>query len=147
MLEIVQADSTYLDALVPLFTAYRRFFNPDADPVDSRPFLESRFRDGDNAIFMAIAEGAACGFVQLYPLWSSWYCRRIWFLSDLYVDEAHRKHGVGKRLIERVKAFAAESDAGSVMVELPHSEPHLYEFYDRLGFHRDTVFDLARYHP
>jgi hypothetical protein len=33
------------------------------------------------------------------------------------------------------------------MVELPRSEPHLTAFYDRLGFARDEVFDLARYHP
>ncbi len=33
------------------------------------------------------------------------------------------------------------------MVELPKAEPHLYTFYEALGFHRDTVFDLARYHP
>jgi len=31
------------------------------------------------------------------------------------------------------------------MVELPKDEPHLYEFYDKRGFKRDPVFDLARY--
>ncbi len=145
--EIVKATEENLDELVPLFNAYRAFFNPDADPAASRPFLESRFRDGDVVIFLARVDDEATGFIQLYPLWSSWYCRRIWFLSDLYVTEKHRNAGVGKRLVERVKQFAFETGAGSVLVELPHSEPHLTDFYDRLGFHRDAVFDLARYHP
>lgn len=131
----------------PLYTAYRAFFNPAAEPQASRPFLEARFNDGDCIVFFARVDGVAAGFILLYPLWSSWYCRRIWFLSDLYVAQEFRELGIGKSLVERVKTFADESGAGSVMVELPHSEPHLYEFYDRLGFHKDTVFDLARYHP
>lgn len=144
-LGIVCATSDDLDELAALFSAYRTFFNPDADVEDSRPFLASRLRDGDGVIFLARVDAQAAGFVQLYPLWSSWYCRRIWFLSDLYVAEKHRNAGVAKMLVERVKRFADETGAGSVMVELPHSEPHLTAFYDRLGFHRDAVFHLARY--
>jgi GNAT superfamily N-acetyltransferase len=143
--EIVSATAADLDDLAALFSAYRIFFNPSADVEVSRPFLASRLRDGDGVIFLARVDAQAAGFIQLYPLWSSWYCRRVWFLSDLYVTERHRNAGVGKMLVERVKRFADETGAGSVMVELPHSQPHLTAFYDRLGFHRDAVFDLARY--
>jgi ribosomal protein S18 acetylase RimI-like enzyme len=146
-IEIASAGLADLEELVPLFNAYRRFFNPGADLEESRPFLAARLRDGDGIIFLARNGPEAAGFIQLYPLWSSWYCRRIWFLSDLYVTEKCRGAGVGKLLVERVKHFAGETRAASVMVELPHSEPHLTAFYDRLGFHRDAVFDLARYHP
>lgn len=145
-IEIVSAAPGDIDKLVPLFNAYRKFFNPNAALEKSRPFLAARLRDGDGVIFLARTGSEAAGFIQLYPLWSSWYCRRIWFLSDLYVTEEHRGAGVGKMLVERVKQFADETGAGSVMVELPNSEPHLTGFYDRLGFHRDAVFDLARYH-
>lgn len=146
-IEIVTATEENLDALVPLFNAYRAFFNPGADPGVSRAFLQSRLRDGDVVIFLAQVNADPAGFIQLYPLWSSWHCRRIWFLSDLYVMEKHRQSGIGKMLVERVKQFAEQTDAASVMVELPHSEPHLTAFYDSLGFHRDAVFDLARYIP
>jgi GNAT superfamily N-acetyltransferase len=145
--DIISAGRENIDELVPLFNAYRAFFNPEAQAAASRPFLESRFRDGDVVVFLARVDDEPAGFIQLYPLWSSWYCRRIWFLSDLYVAERHRNAGIGKMLVESVKQFAYETGAGSVMVELPHSEPHLTAFYDRLGFRRDAVFDLARYHP
>src|SRR5690242_9365866 len=146
-MEIVRAALEDLDELVPLFNAYRKFFNPGARLEDSGPFLAARLRDGDGVIFLAWANSEAQGFIQLYPLWSSWHCRRIWFLSDLYVAEKRRGAGIGKMLVERAKEFAHETRAASVMVELPHSEPHLTDFYDRLGFHRDAVFDLARYQP
>lgn len=141
------ASRKHLDEIAPLFDAYRQFFTGEPHLQTSRAFLEQRFEAGDAVIFAAAGEGRVVGFVQLYPLWSSWYCKRIWFLSDLYVAPEARKMGAGSLLIERVKTHARETGASSVMVELPQQEAALYAFYDRLGFHRDAVFDLARYHP
>ncbi|HYL26639.1 MAG TPA: GNAT family N-acetyltransferase [Candidatus Nitrosotalea sp.] len=134
-----------LTQLAPLFDAYRKFFAGSSDPDESERFLGERLARGDSVIFVARAGEAIVGFIQLYPLWSSWYCRRIWFLSDLYVAHSSRKRGIGRRLVARVIAHAGETNASSVMVELPHREPHLGEFYARLGFHKDGIFDLARY--
>lgn len=141
-------------ALAPLFDAYRQFFTGGKDLERSAQFLSERLEGDECVVFFArvdrTAEGIIQlppprGFIQLYPLWSSWYCARIWFLSDLYVAEDARRHGAGAMLVERVKAYAAETSASSVMVELPMSEPHLRDFYARLGFHEDPVFGLARY--
>jgi GNAT superfamily N-acetyltransferase len=145
MIEIEQAGEADLDALTPLYTAYRQHFNPQARPEDSRPFLQQRFERDECVVFLAYDGDAACGFILLYPLWSSWYCKPIWFLSDLYVAPEQRKRSAGRQLVERVKSFAAETGAKSVMVELPRSEPHLTAFYDTLGFARDPVFELARW--
>lgn len=133
-----------LAALAPLFDAYRAFFAGAGDVAQSRDFLAQRLRLGDSVIFLARLDARMEGFIQLYPLWSSWYCKRIWFLSDLYVREPSRRLGLGKLLVERVIAYARETDAASVMVELPHREPHLKKFYSKLGFQKDGVFELAR---
>jgi GNAT superfamily N-acetyltransferase len=133
-----------LAQLAPLFDAYRTFFAGQSNARESQTFLEERFARDDSVIFVA-RDGEIEGFIQLYPLWSSWYCRRIWFLSDLYVLERSRNRGLGRRLVERALGYAGETRASSVMVELPHREPHLTEFYAKLGFHKDAVFDLARY--
>jgi GNAT superfamily N-acetyltransferase len=142
---ITRAAPHDLTAVVPLFDAYRSFFAGHRDLAQSRRFLAQRFATGDSVVFVAWRGDEAEGFVQLYPLWSSWHCRRIWFLSDLYVRESSRKHGAGRQLVERVVAYARETGASSVMVELPHREPHLSKFYASLGFHKDAVFDLARH--
>jgi GNAT superfamily N-acetyltransferase len=142
---ITQATARDLDAVAPLFDAYRGFFAGHPDLAESRRFLAERFAAGDSVVFIAWRGGEAEGFIQLYPLWSSWHCRRIWFLSDLYVKETCRQRGAGQQLVERVVAYARETGASSVMVELPHREPHLAQFYAALGFHKDAVFDLARH--
>ncbi|MBV8531107.1 MAG: GNAT family N-acetyltransferase [Candidatus Eremiobacteraeota bacterium] len=142
---IARATASDLDAVAPLFDAYRSFFAGRQGFEESRRFLAERFGRDDSVVFVAWIGADAGGFIQLYPLWSSWYCRRIWFLSDLYVEEPLRHRGFGRRLVERVLAFARETEASSVMVELPHREPHLTEFYGKLGFHKDKIFELARY--
>lgn len=144
---IARADARDLDAVLPLFDAYRAFFAGPNDLSESKRFLGERLHRGDSVVFISRSAGEAEGFIQLYPLWSSWHCKPIWFLSDLYVGESSRKRGVGRRLVQRVLAFAHETGASSVMVELPRREPHLREFYAKLGFHEDALFELARYAP
>jgi GNAT superfamily N-acetyltransferase len=143
---IVRAGFNDIAAIVPLFDAYRAFFAGGTDRGESTRFLEARFSRTESVVFLAKTGNGAVGFIQLYPLWSSWYCRRLWFLSDLYVVEEARKHGLGRQLVERAIAYATETEAMSVLVELPRREPHLEDFYRRIGFERDKVFDIARYH-
>jgi GNAT superfamily N-acetyltransferase len=133
-----------LEAIAPLFDAYRRFFTGTPDIEISRAFLGERLERGDSVVLAAFEGEAAAGFLQLYPLFSSWYARRQWFLSDLYVAETFRKRGIGKRLVEACLELAKRGNARAVLVELPFSEPHLIEFYGELGFARDSVFELYR---
>ena len=144
-LQILHASSEHAQQLAPLFDSYRAFFTGKSDIEESYAFLKERFAHQDSVVFVALNDGIMCGFAQIYPLLSSWYARRIWFLSDLYVEPEARGHGTASRLIERVKAHAAQTKSASVLVELPKAEPHLYRFYEHLGFHQDTVFDIARY--
>lgn len=140
---IVRAEPDDLESLVPLFDAYRAFFAGN-ELERSKQFLAERLRLRDSVIFLGRRNASVDGFIQLYPLWSSWHCRRIWFLSDLYVCEGSRKLGLGSRLVQRVAAYAQETDASSIMVELPRREPHLERFYAKLGFGKDPIFELAR---
>lgn len=143
-LEIRPATAQDADALAPLFDDYRRFFTQTEDLETSRTFLRERLERGESVVLAAFDGAAAAGFLQLYPLFSSWYARRQWFLSDLYVAPEYRTRGVGKRLVETCAGFARRDGARAILVELPFSEPHLAEFYGALGFEKDAVFELYR---
>ncbi|MGA8534261.1 MAG: GNAT family N-acetyltransferase [Candidatus Tumulicola sp.] len=133
-----------LDAIAPLFDAYREFFTKAPDLAVSRRFLAERLERGESTVLAAFEGAAAAGFLQLYPLFSSWYAKRQWFLSDLYVSAAFRERGVGRRLVEAAIEFAGRTGSRAILVELPFSEPHLTRFYGRLGFDKDAVFELYR---
>ena len=143
-LTIRTAEARDIEDLAPLFDAYRSFFTKRPDLAVSRAFLSERMERNESVILAAF-EGTVCaGFLQLYPLFSSWYCKRQWFLSDLYVEPRFRGHGVGERLVRTCLDYATKTGARAVLVELPFSEPHLVHFYERLGFAKDGVFDLYR---
>ncbi len=144
--EIRRAAGGDAQEIAPLFDAYRTFFTEKPDMEVSQKFVEERLEAQDSAIFAAFAGARAVGFLQLYPLFSSWYATRIWFLSDLYVAPEHRLGGTGKRLVQHAQRFAREHAARSIMVEIPHSEPHLIDFYTTLDFQRDKIFDLYRHY-
>ena len=134
-----------VDALVPLFDAYRYFFTGEA-PFGSQEFLAERIGQGTGVFIMSFDAGRATGFVTLYPLFSSWYATTIWFLSDVYVDEAYRNRKLGRALVAAAQEYARERSSRSIMVEIPHREPHLVTFYESVGFQRDKDFNLYRYY-
>jgi GNAT superfamily N-acetyltransferase len=144
-IRIRPAKSNDLNAVAPLFDAYRRFFTKKPDLDVSRDFLSERLARGDSVVLAAFDDSTAAGFLQLYPLFSSWYCKRQWFLSDLYVDEPFRERGVGKQLVRACIEYAKETHSRAILVELPFSEPHLVRFYGDLGFAKDEVFELYRH--
>ena len=142
---IRRAGESDLAELEPLFDAYREFFT-EKPMSGTRDFLAERLRDQDSVILMSFESERATGFLQLYPLFSSWYATRIWFLSDLYVAEEFRKNRIGRQLVEAAQSFARNGGSRSIMVEIPHREPHLVSFYESLNFNRDKDFNLYRYY-
>lgn len=63
----VRAELDDLEALVPLFDAYRQFYAQRSDPQGARTFLAGRLKRGESVIFLAVTEGTVVGFTQLYP--------------------------------------------------------------------------------
>jgi GNAT superfamily N-acetyltransferase len=79
---------------------------------------------GDNAVI-----GMATCSRRLITGWDG----PVIFLQDLFVEEAHRDHGVARALMARVAAFACEF--GSPIVELTvRADNPAQAFYERTGF-------------
>src|SRR5262249_17579913 len=67
-----QATLAEIEDIVPLFDAYRQFYGNPGNPEDCRAFLRERFKYNQSIIFLANdGKGAAVGFAQLYPSFSS----------------------------------------------------------------------------
>ena len=142
--EIRAAERADAEALAPLFEAYRKYFTGIDDADAGFAFLQQRLERGDSTIFIGTADGRPAGFIQLYPLFSSWYVRPLWFLSDLYVTEGARGLGIARRLVARCEEHARATGAKGSMVEIPFSEPRLVRFYECAGYRKDAVFEVYR---
>lgn len=130
-------------SVAALFDAYRVFYERPPDAEGSTAFLHERLTNGDSVVFLAEDEhGEALGFVQLYPLFSSTAATpgKLWLLSDLYVAEAHRVHGVGRALMERAERLARETDAVGLTLTTAIGNLRAQRLYESMDYRRDTRF-------
>lgn len=134
MIDIVTATPAHLDALAPLFDAYRRFYGCVSDQEAGRRYLKERLSEKDAVIYVAVENEVLCGFVQLYPLWSSTRLQRLWLLNDLFVNPDHRGKHIGSRLIERSKLLARETGSCGLQLETARDNVPANTLYRQQGF-------------
>jgi ribosomal protein S18 acetylase RimI-like enzyme len=140
-LEIRRATFHDLDALLPLFDGYRQFYGKPSDEAGAREFLTARLRLNESMILLAHdAHGAALGFTQLYPLFSSVRMVRTWLLNDLFVAASARRQGVAKALLEAAATHARNLGAASLSLSTAHDNLAAQALYESLGWRRDTQF-------
>jgi len=137
---IRRATPADLDALVPLFDAYRVFYQQPSDPPLARRFLGERLTLGDTVLFLAEYEGRSAGFTHLFPIFSSSRCERLWLLNDLYVDGAVRKRGIAQRLLAAAEVFARETGACGLELATAHTNVTAQRLYEAAGWTLDEVF-------
>ena len=136
----VRAELDDLDALVPLFDAYRRFYGQPSDLMSARTFLADRFKRGESVIFLAVVDGAIVGFTQLYPSFSSVSMKRLWVLNDLFVTPDARKSGAGRALLERAERWAAETGAKGLTLSTQITNLGAQRLYEACGWTKDDEF-------
>jgi GNAT superfamily N-acetyltransferase len=57
--------------------------------------------------FVAVENGIVLGFALFYTSYSTWKGRSL-YLEDFYVEEKHRKRGIGQLLFDQVVCTAKE---------------------------------------
>ncbi len=130
-----------LELVVPLFDAYRQFYERAQDLALARDFLRERLERDQSVIFLALrSDGTAVGFTQLYPSFSSASAQRIFVLNDLFVDPATRRSGVGQLLLEAAAEFGRSEGAIRLTLSTAHSNTTAQSLYEAQGWRRDEVF-------
>ena len=129
-----------LDAIVPLFDAYRGFYGRPSDLARARAFLAERFQHHESIIFLALDAGDAVGFTQLYPVFSSVSCTRKYLLNDLFVVPASRGSGAARALLVAAADFARAQGAASLSLSTGVGNAVAQRLYESLGWTRDESF-------
>lgn len=141
MFDIRQATIHDLDAVAPLFDAYRVFYRQPADLERARAFLAERFAHHESVIFLALDEkGRAVGFSQLYPLFSSVRANRKYLLNDLYIVPDTRRGGAARKLIAAATQFARANGASSLSLSTATDNLPAQRLYESLGWQRDSGY-------
>ena len=90
-------------------------------------------------VIVATLAGKPVGFAQLYPMYSSVRTARTWILNDLYVDDAARRSGVARTLLEAAAAFAREDGAAGISLETTQDNAAARALYRAAGWNEDAT--------
>jgi GNAT superfamily N-acetyltransferase len=135
------ATITDVEAVAPLFDAYRQFYGRTSDMALARQFLTERLSRHESKILLAKSgEALTIGFVQLFPTFSSVRAARVYILNDLFVVPEARGAGVGRLLLEA--AVRTAKDAGAARIKLSTAVTNIpaRSLYESLGWLRDKDF-------
>jgi len=139
-IDVHRAVTSDLDDLAILFDQYREFQGKPSDPGGARRFLQARFDDGDSVVFIARVGGAAAGFAQLYPSYSSVSLTRVFILNDLYVDASARRRGVASKLLAAVEGYAWPLGTSRLTLNVARDNRVAQALYEAEGWARDAQF-------
>jgi ribosomal protein S18 acetylase RimI-like enzyme len=139
-LQVRRATLADIEAIAPLFDAYRQFYHQPPDLDGARAYLSERLERDESVVFFALVDGVPAGFTQLYPIFSSTTMRRAWLLNDLFVAPTARRAGVGRALLERAHAFGQETQAKELMLQTAVDNLTAQRLYESLGWQRDNEY-------
>lgn len=128
-----------LEALAPLFDAYRGFYGQDSDLERARTWLRDRMQRDESVVLVAERDGEIVGFAQLYPMYSSVRTARTWILNDLYVHAAARRGGAARALLDAAAGYAREGGAGAISLETTRDNAPARALYRSAGWHEDDT--------
>lgn len=129
-----------LDALAPLFDAYRQFYRKPADPDGSRQFLRDRIELNESVVFLAFEDDGATGFAQLYPIFSSAALARTFILNDLFVSPDARRRGTGTALLNAAVDYGRSVGAYRLTLSTQLTNTVAQAVYESNGWARDSEF-------
>lgn len=144
-MEIVRATMNELEDITTLFDEYRQFYGKESDVESAKAFLQLRLTLNESILFLAVQDGRAIGFAQLYPTFSSIGLQRAFILNDLYVMEDARGTGAGKALTEKVFQYCQEQHARYVTLQTAPDNVNARGLYEKLGMEQDEYCNYVKY--
>ena len=114
--------------------------SPDEEAVRGR--LGELLRETGARVFVAEVGGEVAGVVSLWIKPDLAHGDAVVEVPMLAVSEDHRRNGVGKLLMSRVREVAAEHDASLVELVATRANVVARDFYKALGFVEADVVSL-----
>lgn len=139
-MELRRAGPGDVEALAPLFDAYRQFYELPSDIAVARSYLAERLARDEAIIFLAEEGGKTLGFILLYAMFSSLIPGPILILNDLFVVPQARGRNVGHALLERARRHAVETGARRIELATHMDNRGAQRLYESLGYKRDVHF-------
>lgn len=138
MIEAVSKNN--LAEVLPLVRAYQEFYKVSDISDNRNAEFFSQFGESSPAgcQFIYREAGNVVGFATVYFSFTTTITAKIAVLNDLYTMPSYRGKGIGRRLIEHCRNYAAENGASRLQwVTAPDNE-QAQKLYDSLHAGKST---------
>jgi ribosomal protein S18 acetylase RimI-like enzyme len=129
-------------------TAHDRIYAtaPGAERV-MRRFLADLASSSHSFLFVAESDGRVVGFISgELREGSLTFRQRTWAsVDDVFVEPGSRNLGIGRALLEGVKAWAKERRADGISLQVAAANGRGRKFYEELGFREVSVYEVLEF--
>ncbi len=123
------------DAHVGLFADYRVHYGQDRDPQRCDRWLREQLDAGRYHCYLArSSEGRTAGMANVAVSPASIVLSSFWQIRDLYVALDHRRHGVGRALVDAVVGDARAGRAARASLQTEVGNDRALALYRSAGF-------------
>jgi ribosomal protein S18 acetylase RimI-like enzyme len=135
--DIINLQKLYQQVDILHYQALPEIFNSVDEFQRTYSWFEARFRDDDYCILVAEYKDEILGLVEIqirqtkHPLLKP---RKYGHIRDIIVDEAWRKQGIGKSLMQNAHKWAKQQGASSVEIIAFSFNLEALSFYRNLGY-------------
>jgi GNAT superfamily N-acetyltransferase len=140
-IEVSPVREEEFETLLPLISAYQRFYEVDDVDADRNRFFFRRFlAPSDVGLLLAARDetGVILGYACLYWFFSSLQAVETVLMNDLFVAPEARGRGIGRALIGATEQAARERGAGWVEWSTAPDNHTAQRLYDSLTGEKST---------
>lgn len=121
--------------LIKLCAAHAAYEQAAYDPAGKADRLAEALFCQPAKLFCLVAEqaGRLLGFLTYMEQYATWDAAAYIYMDCLYLDEAARNQGLGKRLVERMVREARHMGCDLIQWQTPAFNTDAIRFYNRLG--------------
>jgi GNAT superfamily N-acetyltransferase len=125
---------TDIDRLADIFNLYRAHYGEATDARQVASWLEGNFSSGRVEAFVAEDNDEVVGFAITMAVPASLRLGHFWQIRDLFVLPSHRRHGVGRGLLDSIRAEAIATGALRIALQTEADNTPALRLYVESGY-------------
>jgi GNAT superfamily N-acetyltransferase len=122
------------EQLTAIFDRYRAHYGEVADPRQTASWLETNIGSGRLEAFVAEYDGELIGFAIAMAVPASLRLGHFWQIRDVFVVPNHRRLGVGRALLDSVRAAAISAGALRLVLQTEADNTPALRLYAESGY-------------
>ena len=130
------------DAVCELFDDYRAHYGERRSPAEVSAWLDAPCAAGRMRVVAAAVDCVPRGFVTTTAAPASLALGTAWLIRDLWVDPAHRRRGLARRLVEEAIGAGRSAGARRIGLQTEVDNAPALALYQELGFRRVTGLEV-----